>query len=489
MRSSILLFILFPFSFFFSAEAAECYRLYLADKEGAAYCALSERALQRRERQGIALDSRDLCVSSQYKQTLRENGWTIVSESRWLNTVVVQQETNSEVGEESFAQFPFVSKYEQVTGSVNVPEIAASMRRQKWQCSASSQPDDNFRQPMIEVHGDALYQAGCRGEGMLVAVLDGGFQHLNALAPLMKKVEGWYDCYAPSDKEGEELWLASTHGTHVLSIMASDSAYGVWGSAPDARYFIIRTEWDATENPLEEDMWVRGAEIADSIGADLINSSLGYYVFDEDAFSHSWEDLGQQRTFVSQGARTACQKGILVCCSVGNARQRPWQKPLFPADVEEVFSVGGTDSSLNPSNFTSVGWISPNVKPDVCCRGTGSWYLDSMTGKPNTGIGTSFSCPLMCGLMASLWSADPKRTPAELRQIVRESASHYVSPDSLIGYGLPDFSKALKMVRPDLSNIESVGTTSERAIVYNLQGQMTRQKGLCVYKRKAVFVR
>jgi len=489
MRFRILLFILYPLSFILSAEAADCYRVHLTDKAGAEYCALSERAMLRRERQGIALDSTDVCVSPLYIQALQEQGWLIVTESRWLNTVVVQRAEGDTLGVDALMQFPFVSHIEQVSGGSDLPTYASSKFRQEWQMTDGFVPADTYRAPIRELHGEVLSASGFRGQGMLIAVLDGGFQNLNNLPFLFKKVDGWYDTYAPSDVDGTELWAADTHGTHILSIMATDSARGVWGTAPESRYFVIRTEYALTESPLEEDMWVRGAEVADSIGADLINSSLGYYAFDNNEFSHTWDDLGAGTVFVSKGAKIACQKGMLVCNSAGNERAKDWQKICFPGDVEEVFTIGGTTSSLEPGYFTSVGWTTPYVKPDVSCRGVGSWLIDYKTGKPTTGSGTSYSSPMMCGLMASLWSADPTLSPARLRQIVRESASQYTSPDSLIGYGLPDFRQALKVIRPDLDGIEQICLVPDNGSIYNLSGQSADQKGLCIRRRKIVFVR
>lgn len=466
-----------------------CYRLYLADKEGSDYCALSERALQRRDRQGIALDDADLCVSPKYKQALRDGGWQIVTESRWLNTVVVRRPDEASVEDEFWTQFPFVTRAQQVTGGDDLPSIAAPKLRQELHLPIDNLPKDDFRRPVHEVHGESLYENGFRGEGMLVAVLDGGFMNLKYYSFLMEKVVGWYDCYDPMDAEGTALWNASTHGTHVLSIMATDSVQGVWGTAPEARYFVIRTEWEETETPLEEEMWVRGAEIADSIGADLINSSLGYATFDHAAFNHCWEDLSTSVVFVSQGAAMACQKGILVCNSAGNERQKAWQTINFPADEAQVFTIGATDINLEPAVFTSTGWLSPCVKPDVSCRGANSWHINSATGNPTKGSGTSYSCPMMCGLMASLWSADTSRSPEELRQIVRESASQSASPDSLIGYGLPDFRVALSRVRPDVNDIETLCPDAVQERIYDLQGQIAKRKGLCIYRRKIVFVR
>ena len=424
-------------------QEAPAYRLYLNDKEGSEMCMLSERALARRERQGIVLDSTDLSVSPTYLNQLRSEGWHIVTQSRWLNTVVVQRADGAEADESSLSSLPFVSHWQQVCGWSEGTETAAAPLRKDAGQTAAIQTGDDFRQPVIELHGDALFEAGHRGQGMLIAVLDGGFRNLPDIGHMMGKVEGWHDCYNPDDVTGSNLWTASEHGTQVLSLMACDSAYGVWGTAPDASYYLIRTEYADSETPLEEDMWVRGAEIADSIGADLINSSLGYATFDHSEASHTWDELMTGHAVVSEGAQAACRKGLVVCNAAGNERQRSWQKLNFPADVEEVFTVGGTTYNLQPSSFSSTGWTAPYVKPDVCGRGTAAWIISAADGQPCTSNGTSYSTPLLCGLMASLWSAAPSLLPEQLRQLVRESASLCTHPDSLMGYGLPNFQLAL----------------------------------------------
>ena len=441
------------------------YRLHLTDKAGSSYCELTERALQRRERQSVALDSTDLSISPAYLAALAEKGWQLVTRSRWLNTVVVKRPDGGAISAADFDAIAFVSRVDTIDAPL--PEsggdgLAASMRlatasatgRSKWQLeeqTASATEGDNFRKPVLEVHGEVLYNAGLRGEGMLIAVIDEAFSNLPNLPFLFDKVVGWYDCYAKPETDSDGIFGSGTHGTNVLSCMATDTAYGVWGTATDARYFIIRSEYAATETQLEEDMWVFAAEMADSIGADLINSSLGYHSFDNPATDHTWAQLGQNEVQVSRGAAIAARKGMLLCISAGNDRDQQWQKIGFPGDVAEVFTVGAVMADSVPSSFSSAGWTTPNVKPDVACRGTRSWVINAATGLPRTGSGTSFASPTMCGLMASLWGANTSLQPSELCRIVRESASKAATPDSLMGYGMPDFAKALAVVNPELS--------------------------------------
>lgn len=466
------------------------YRLHLTDKEGSNYCALTERAMARRERQGIELDEADRTVSPQYIDQIRQKGWQILTLSRWLNTVVVRRPDSAAIAETEFVDLPFVDHYEQIWGAQQTQEGASAPRQRKLldaEEELAAQKEDNFRVPIQEVKGEALYDAGYRGKGMMIAVLDGGFYNVPDLPHFARKIAGWHDCY---DAKNRDLWTSSVHGTQVLSMMATDPTYKVWGTAVEATYYLIRTEWADAEIPVEEDYWVAGAEIADSVGVDVINSSLGYSNFDDSAYDHTWDDLRQERAQISKGAAMACRKGILVCSSAGNERNKTWMYVNFPSDVEDVFVVGSTTSELQASSFTSVGWQTPYVKPDVSCRGTGAWLIDAKSYEPVVLNGTSYSCPMMCGLMASLWSANPNLLPSQLRQIVRQSASHHAHPTLLMGYGLPDFQKALEAVLSAQSSVAKVEVLEERTSSYDMLGRQTSGvKGLCIERGKVVLRR
>ena len=446
------------------------YRVHLTDKAGSTYCALSERAMQRRERLGIPLDSTDLDVSADYQAAIQALGWQIVSRSRWLNTVVVKPPlTKGDLSQKlsTLQEQPFVRMVEQVTDpsvlAWSAPALRDTERRvtDKWQQEKAIVKHDpvvdTFRDPISELHAEVLGRSGWRGQGMLIVVLDGGFIGADDCAPLTEKIVGWHDPYCPDDTEGELLFGSSDHGTNVLSIMACDSSYGVWGTAPDAQYYLIRTEEVVVEFPVEEDMWVAGAEMADSLGADLINSSLCYMTFDNPAFDHTWEQLGKNEAFVTRGARIAASKGILICCAAGNERENPWQKLAFPADCPDLLTVGGIDEWHGPSYFSSTGWVhGDDVKPNVVARATDAWYYNVWYDMPRQGNGTSYASPAICGLMASLWSANTALSPDSLRAIVCRTCSQYAAPDSLIGYGLPNFEQALREVDPTLSAIEEL---------------------------------
>ena len=488
---------------FITLHAEYRYRLFLDGKPESTMTALSERALERRARQGIELDSTDLEVSPIYLQQLTDAGFKIVTRSRWLNSVVVMNADGKKVDDSIWQDFPFVLSRETVTTTQKankVHKFLTDEEQKKANTDFDPSRRDNCKKPLIELNAMVpLYNAGYRGQGMLIAVLDGGFKNINHYDWLMSKVIGFRDMFAPEDSIS--LFKNETHGACCYSIMGSDLAHGVFGSAQDADYYLVKTEANDCEVPLEEDMWVAGAELADSLGADLISSSLGYYDFDTPFNSHTHSQFATGEVFISRGARIACQKGILVCNAAGNEADNQWKRIIFPADVEEVLTVGGTTPDLTPAYFTSRGFLTPYVKPDVSCRATNCYTVNANTTSgtaSDTGAGTSFATPLMCGLAASLWSAVPSLKPAQIRQVIRESANQFANPDSILGYGMPDFGIALAKAQElagqeaSIDAIQTEPLRSDNSHYYNLQGQRvaTQQKnGIYIRDGRLIIVR
>lgn len=431
-----------------SLHAEYRYRLMLDGKPDSQMTEFSDRAIERRQRQGIELDSTDLQVSPLYQQQLMEAGLKIVSRSRWMNSVVVMSPDGKAIDEDLWQTFPFVLSHEAVTTTQHANR-APKFRQEEELLKGGINPGglETCSAPMLELNAkSSLYDAGYRGQGMLIAVLDGGFKNIDKYSWLMNKVVGYYDMYAPQDTVS--LFRNETHGACCFSIMGSSQSHGVFGSAQNADYYLIRTEANDCEVPLEEDMWVAGAEMADSIGADLISSSLGYYEFDNPFQKHTHSQFATNEVFVSQGAKIASRKGMLICNAAGNEADNSWKRIIFPADVEDVLTVGGTNPDRTPAYFTSRGFMTPYVKPDVSCRATSCYTVNANSSNgtaSNDGAGTSFATPLMCGLAASLWSAVPELLPADIRQVIRESANQYAQPDSILGYGMPDFGVALEL--------------------------------------------
>ena len=472
---------LFFFAIALSAEAnAYRYRVYLDGKPDSKPVALSERAQQRRSQLAIETDEMDYSVSESYLQQLREAGLVILARSRWLNTAVVMRSDSLDVLDETWSRLPFVTKVETLTKPDVKPQLIAIPEQKGDIRTRSTVMIENNTSPLREVNAyESLYAAGHRGRGMLIALFDGGFTRLNECDFLFDKVDFVYDMYVPDAQDS--IFACDTHGFQCMSVMACLETEGVCGTAQDARYCLFRTENSNFECAIEEDMWVVAAEMADSLGVDIISSSLGYNEFDGNLLTHSRSELAQNTAIVSQGAKIASQKGMLICNSAGNEGAKEWEMLLFPADTEEVLAIGAYSPELVAAKFTSKGFLEPYVKPDVAARGQNCYTLvptnQGFEVRTNAS-GTSFSTPLVAGLCASLWSAVPEMTPAELRQVVCESASDSSSPTILTGYGLPDFAIALQKARELHSTaIEQITTeaaaseTTASARYYNMMGQ------------------
>ncbi len=459
------------------------YRVYLDGKPDSQPVELSARAQENRLRLQIETDEADYDVSPTYLEQLRKAGLTIVTRSRWLNTAVVMQADGTQIPESTWMSLPFIQKVE----TLSMPEEKASapsraISRMTESTSPSATKED-CTTPLREVNAyDALYKAGYRGKGKIIAVFDGGFLRLNECPPLKDKVIYTCDLYNPT--QPDEVYSRDTHGIQCMSMMACPEKEGVCGTAIEAEYALFCTENSEFEIALEEDMWVAAAEMVDSLGIDIISSSLAYSNFDNDILSHTTDEIGKDCVFVSRGARIACEKGILVVNSAGNEGNKAWKRIQFPADAKDVLTVGAYTPQLEAATFSGVGMLSPYVKPDVAARGTNCYVIlpnDKNFSIRKLAQGTSFSSPLIAGLCASLWSAVPELTPDELRQLVRESASDYLNPNEKTGYGLPDFAVALAKAQElkGYSSIENItieaadggSAASGEHPFYNLFGQ------------------
>ena len=475
-RLGLSLFLLAAIQHSASADAYR-YRIYLDGKPDSEYVVLSERAQQRRSRQAIPADEADINVSESYLQQLRDAGLEILTRSRWLNTAVVKLVDGSKIEDAVWAKLPFVKKAELLTMPAAAPAHAKERTEEESQQEAQI---EDCTSPLREVNAyESLYLAGHRGKDMLVAVFDGGFTRLDKCEFMNDKLVFSHDMYSPATTEA--LFEADSHGIQCMSIMACPETEGVCGTAQEAQYCVFRTEKGNHESSIEEDMWVAAAEMADSLGVDVISSSLGYSTFDNGLLSHTHAEFAQNTTVISRGAKIAAQKGIFVCSSAGNAGLKEWKQLLFPADVEEILTVGAYNTQLEAADFTSWGFLTPYVKPNVAARGQKCYTIvpvDQGFAVKNSASGTSFSTPLIAGLCASLWSAVPELTPAELRQVVCESASDYQFPNVQTGYGLPDFAIALQKARElhpsaieQITTEAAVSETTASARYYNMMGQ------------------
>jgi len=420
------------------------YRIYFRDKgENAisAYSAtdlLSERAIQRRNKAGIMVpDYRDIPVNVNYLNRITSPGLIFHTSSKWMNTALFKSQSIFDVN--SLLELPFVADVK----IVKRPGTK-SLHNDKLKFLESQSELPPYSRPLTMINGIPMHSSGYTGKNILIAILDGGFQNADAISSLnnlraRKGIKSTYDFV----KKTGSVYNSSTHGTAVLSILAGQISGKIEGTAPGADYLLLKTEDVGSEFPCEEDFWVAGAEYADSTGADIISSSLGYFTFDDPSLNYKPSDLTGNTAFITIAADIAASKGILVVNSAGNERNKDWQKIIFPSDGDSVLAVGAVDGSNIISTFSSAGPSSDRrVKPDNAAMGVNIPVQTSGTEVFRSN-GTSFSCPVLSGISACLMQAVPSATCNDIISVLHSSADRYNFPDSLYGYGIPDIVAAL----------------------------------------------
>ena len=438
---------------------AYIYRVALADKQGTPYSLdhpmrlLSRRSVERRKRQGLSVDSTDLPVSPQYVNLLCREGVSIVGQSRWQNTVLLRMSDTTRIA--GIRQQPCVRSCKLVWLS---PDSVAYENRSKY--NEHFEEHDSVKGELygaaaeqIQVlQGDRLHKIGLLGQNMMIAVLDGGFKNADRIPEFQKiDIRGYHDFVDPAQPR---LFSETDHGSKVLSAMAIYHPYYFIGTAPKASYWLLRSEDQQTEQEVEEDYWTMAAEYADSVGCDVINSSLGYNEYDHKWMRFPLWHLDGRTAFVSRSASMLADKGIVLVNSAGNSGMSSWKKISVPADADNILTVGAVADmdAHRIAPFSSVGPAQDGrVKPDVVAIGAPA-RLVSARGTITSGMGTSFSSPIVCGLVACLWQAMPHKTAREIIELVRQNSDNYGHPDNIYGYGLPNFWKAYMMGKIETKN-------------------------------------
>jgi hypothetical protein len=418
---------------------------------------LSPKAIARRVRHGIPIDGSDLPVHQAYIDSLRTAGHvTILSASKWLNQVMIH--TTDTAALTKINKFPFVKKAGPLNARqamVIADQVSTKTMEQVTEQvvnSTASVAENafNYGQSFNQVHihnGEYLHNKGFTGKGITIAVLDAGFFNYKTIKAfdsvlLNNQILGTWDFVANNTEVNED----HPHGMNCFSIMAANEPGKLVGTAPKASYFLYRTEDVFSETPIEEHNWVVAAEKADSAGADMISSSLGYYEFDNPSQSHTYADMNGDKTVVTRGADMAAQKGMIVCNSAGNSGNSAWKYIIAPSDGDSVLAVGAVNKDSIPGSFSSYGPSADGrVKPDVASVGVNTWVINS-NGSVAFGSGTSFSNPNIAGLIACLWQAFPEFSNMDILDVVKRSSHKYANPDTRMGYGIPDMKKAYEML-------------------------------------------
>ena len=427
---------------------AYIYRVSLTDKQGTPYSLdhptrfLSRRSVERRKRQGLGVDSTDLPVSPHYIRQISHTDVNVIGQSRWQNTVLVRVKDTTLMAD--IRQLPCVKACRLVWLS---PDSITLEGRPKFHeqfeehDSVKGELYGTAREQIQSLQGDRLHKAGLLGQNMMIAVLDGGFKNADLIPEFQKiDIRGYHDFVTPDEPR---LFAETDHGTKVLSAMVIYHPYYYIGTAPKASYWLLRSEDQQTEQEVEEDYWTMAAEFADSVGCDVINSSLGYNEYDHKWMSHRLWHLDGRTAFVSRSASMLAGKGIILVNSAGNSGMGPWKKIGVPADADNILTVGAVAEAdvQRIAPFSSVGPSQDGrVKPDVVAMGAPA-RLVSGRGTITDSMGTSFSSPIVCGLVACLWQGMPHKTASEIIELVRQNSDNYSHPDNIYGYGLPNFWK------------------------------------------------
>ena len=450
MKKLYLLIFVLMASFCYAQEDAW---VYFSDKPDAAYYLanplemLSQKALDRRERQGIQPDEMDVPINPDYIDAVASvEGITVMARSKWLNALHVRGsiEAISALEVLEFVKaIDFANEQLNVEGRYNMAN--GMMSGAKAEESAANL-DYGFAAGQIEMlNGDKLHEQDFTGSGITIAVLDSGFPNVNTLSTFAHLrnnglILGGYNYVGHS----EDFYTGGNHGALVLSTMAGYTENQLVGTAPDAFYYLFITEDTGGENPVEESYWVEAAEKADSLGVDVINTSLGYFKYDNAAYSYTYGEMDGKTAFITRGADIAFSRGMLCVVSAGNSGNSNTPNIGAPADAFNVLTVGAVDSNENRAGFSSIGPTADGrIKPDVMAKGA-SATVATTEGVIGTSNGTSFSSPITAGLVACLWQALREKNNAEILQLVKESADRYTNPNNAYGYGIPDFGFALR---------------------------------------------
>ena len=463
MKCAKVFLLYFAFTFLSGSLKAQYtkYVIRLKDKAGTPFSIsnpiafLSQKSIDRRLRQHIPIDSTDLPVNPRYIDSIRMAGNVrVLDVSKWLNQVCI--ETTDSAALAKINNFPFVWASQPVMKPVGFNLFLNNKFSEHLSTTSStagfSGTNDFFNYGnsygQINIHhGEFLHNLGFHGEGMSIALLDAGYYHYLSIPAFDSilthhQVMDTYNFVTNSDSVNEDYF----HGMMCLSEIASNLPGVMVGAAPKSNFYLYVSEDVSSESPVEEQYWAAAAERADSLGVDVISTSLGYTTFDNPTFNHSYADMDGHTTIAARAAGLAAKKGIIVVVAAGNSGNSPWHYINTPGDADSVLTVGAVDQTGTEATFSSYGPSSDGrVKPEVAAVGKGAAIINT-DGSVVFGNGTSFATPTMAGLVACLWEAFPNFNNMDIIRAIEKSSSTYNSPDNKEGYGIPDFEAAYNLL-------------------------------------------
>ncbi len=465
MKQSISSVFVFLFIFIFSIRSSGQFTRYIIQLNGKAgtpfslsnpSAFLSQRAIDRRTKTGVAIDSSDLPITPAYIDSIRLAGnVTILNVSKWLNRVCIKTTDANALAK--ISTFPFVISSKPIAARV-LPGITLPGNKIEPTLQgaavpmALARPENalnyfSYGQSFNQVHlnqTEFLHNHGFRGEGMRMAILDDGFYHYLSLPTFdsvrsNNQIKETWDFVAVEPSVNED----DAHGMNCFSTIAANLPGTFIGTAPYSNFFLYRTEDISSEYPVEEQNWAAAAERADSIGIDVISTSLGYNTFSNNIFDYTYADMNGHTSTIAKAANLAAKKGMAVVVAAGNEGNYAWHYITTPADADSVLTVGATDIYGQPASFSSYGPSSDGqIKPDVGAVGLSAVVADINSGLPSYNNGTSFATPIMAGMLTCLWQAFPELKNMDMVDALHHAGSKYSTPDNRVGYGVPDAKKA-----------------------------------------------
>ncbi|OFX48405.1 MAG: hypothetical protein A2046_05580 [Bacteroidetes bacterium GWA2_30_7] len=426
------------------------YQIFFTDKNFNQYTLsnpsefLSQKALDRRTKQNIAIDELDLPVSQYYIDSLKNMGLVVLNKSKWFNCITVQTTDMGLLN--SLNSVSFVKSYSKKQSEINNNTVD-----NKFDFTLTNNPilkntlmDYGSGANQIQMlNGHILHNLGFQGQGMTIAIIDAGYINSDTLLAFDSLRTNEQIIATKDFVDGDNnIYAHHDHGTMVFSIIGSNVSGQFIGTCPKANFILLRSEDTNSEYILEEFNWASAAEYADSLGVDVINTSLGYNTFTDPSQDYTYNDLDGNTTTIARAADLASSKGILVVVSAGNAGATSWHYITTPADADSVLTVGAVDAIGDYASISSTGPTPDGrIKPNIVAQGSGTTVYNQ-NGNLINGSGTSFAAPIITGLAACLWQAHPDLTNMQILEAIEKSASQFSNPDSLLGYGIPDFAVA-----------------------------------------------
>lgn len=447
-RILCLLLLIFSFSKASALDISKEYLLlYLKDKDSVSLEELSksfsQASLERRERQRLTMDSIDFPVNQKYVDQLTLSGIDVVDSSRWLNAVLVAFPKNEKKLLKKISEFDFIESFQFLGGKGKPEEWSTADTLSEY-----SEVDILYKASLKAIGLDTLHQLGYKGKGIQIALLDAGYIGVDA-----------FESFAQLHKRGQirktinftdttrNIFNGSIHGTKVLSLLSATNGSKVMGGAPEADFWLMKTEDIDYEHPLEEFYYVKALEYCDQAGIDIVNASIGYYSFDDASFDYRPSDLYARKSVSSNASALAAGRGMLIVTSAGNEGTLKWKGVTFPADAKDIIAVGVASLHGRPTAYASYGKDSIDIiRPNLSAPGHKVYTIDE-DGKFSLSFGSSYAAPLITAAAACLWEKYPQLSVTELITLLEKSGVNYPDHQPQTGYGFPDLRKILRELK------------------------------------------